>query len=195
MIFFSGVNAQDYSVNLPKTNLQIFYELSKRNFYKIGNQLDINGSNKIYQVRFSDKSDAEGFFFENLKSQFSNFIFIIEDKNSKKDINFNINKLILKTSYEKAKSNLLLNKKLKRTISFSCEFIFKDSIELYSGGFNDLYTDTVNYENVDYIEKDDYSFTKGKLPDEPLFEKILIPGLVVIASAVTIVLFFIIRTK
>jgi hypothetical protein len=182
-------------VELPKSNQQIFSDLIKSNIGRFQNQLAINGADKIYQVIFINKSFSDEFLLNNLRNLFPNYILISEDKNSKRNIDIVINELKLKINYDKIKTDLILNKKIKRNLSYSCSFEFRDSVNLYKGSVNDIYIDTVRYEDVDFIEKDEYVFTKEKLPEESFLEKILIPGIVIIASAVTIVLFFIIRTK
>ena len=55
--------------------------------------------------------------------------------------------------------------------------------------------DTINVENVEYVENRSYPFTRGDLPTEPFFSSILEPVIAIGAAAVVIVLFFSVRSK
>jgi hypothetical protein len=61
--------------------------------------------------------------------------------------------------------------------------------------FNLTTKDTINVEDVEIIEDRSYPFTQGELPAEPFFSSILDPVVAISAAAVTVILFFSVRSK
>ena len=61
--------------------------------------------------------------------------------------------------------------------------------------FNLSTKDTINVEDVEIIEDRSYPFTQGELPAEPFFSSILEPVVAISAAAVTVILFFSVRSK
>ncbi|MEN8192770.1 MAG: hypothetical protein ABFS12_08120 [Bacteroidota bacterium] len=56
-------------------------------------------------------------------------------------------------------------------------------------------TDTISYNNLAFIENSSLPFTKASVPSEPFAPSILEPVIAITAVAVTIVLFFTVRSK
>jgi hypothetical protein len=61
--------------------------------------------------------------------------------------------------------------------------------------FNLTTIDTINVDDVEIIEDRSYPFTQGDLPAEPFFSSILEPVVAISAAAVTVILFFSVRSK
>lgn len=61
--------------------------------------------------------------------------------------------------------------------------------------FNLVDKDTINVEDVEKLENRSYPFTHGELPPEPFFSSLLEPIVAIGAAAVTIILFFSVRSK
>ncbi|MBE0539226.1 MAG: hypothetical protein IH620_05890 [Ignavibacterium sp.] len=61
--------------------------------------------------------------------------------------------------------------------------------------FNIVDKDTINVEDVEKVENRSYPFTRGELPPEPFFSSLLEPIVAIGAAAVTIILFFSVRSK
>ena len=55
--------------------------------------------------------------------------------------------------------------------------------------------DTINVEEVEKVENRSYPFTQGELPPEPFFSSLLEPIVAIGAAAVTVILFFTVRSK
>jgi len=55
--------------------------------------------------------------------------------------------------------------------------------------------DTINVEDVEEVENRSFPFTQGELPPEPFFSSLLEPIVAIGAAAVTIFLFFSVRSK
>lgn len=61
--------------------------------------------------------------------------------------------------------------------------------------FNLVDKDTIIVEDVEKLENRSYPFTHGELPPEPFFSSLLEPIVAIGAAAVTIILFFSVRSK
>lgn len=61
--------------------------------------------------------------------------------------------------------------------------------------FNIVKKDTVQIKDVEEIEDNSYPFTQGEIPPEPFFSSILEPIVAISAAAITIILFFSVRSK
>jgi hypothetical protein len=82
----------------------------------------------------------------------------------------------------------------KREITLSGNYIIF-SPGVMSHNFNYSSTDTVNLNEVRNLENNALPFTQGKIPPEPLFSSIYEPVIAVGAAALTVILFFTIRSK
>ena len=69
------------------------------------------------------------------------------------------------------------------------------SSTLNADTFHYTLTDTISYDNIDFIENNSLPFTKSKLPDEPFFPSLLEPVIAITAVAVTVILFFSVRSN
>ena len=61
--------------------------------------------------------------------------------------------------------------------------------------FNIAQKDKINVEDVEKVENRSYPFTHGELPAEPFFSSLLEPIVAVGAAAITVILFFSVRSK
>lgn len=61
--------------------------------------------------------------------------------------------------------------------------------------FDIVKKDTVQIKDVEEIEDNSYPFTQGDIPAEPFFSSILEPVVAISAAAITIILFFSVRSK
>ena len=61
--------------------------------------------------------------------------------------------------------------------------------------FNIAQKDKINVEDVEKVENRSYPFTHGELPSEPFFSSLLEPIVAVGAAAITVILFFSVRSK
>ena len=55
--------------------------------------------------------------------------------------------------------------------------------------------DTISYDNFAFIENNSLPFTNANVPSEPFLPSIIEPVIAITAIAVTIILFFTVRTK
>jgi hypothetical protein len=104
----------------------------------------------------------------------------------------------LSANYIKIFGSVFKNRKVEREIriSFVNKIKQKNSEDvLFNEKVTGVNTDDFLLDNLESVERGDYGFLKGTLPERSFLEKAVIPGVVILASAVTIVLFFVIRSK
>lgn len=71
----------------------------------------------------------------------------------------------------------------------------KEGFVISSNTFDISKMDTVNYNNFAFIENNSLPFTKANVPSEPFLPSIVEPVIAITAVAVTIILFFTVRSK
>ncbi len=81
----------------------------------------------------------------------------------------------------------------ERTLQLSGNYFITSNQNIKA--FNLVDKDTINVEDVEKLENRSYPFTHGELPPEPFFSSLLEPIVAIGAAAVTIILFFSVRSK
>lgn len=81
----------------------------------------------------------------------------------------------------------------ERTIKLSGNYFISNSVSVKDFSFEEA--DIVKVDDIEKIENRAFPFTKGELPPEPFLSSILEPIVAVGAAAITIILFFSVRSK
>ncbi len=81
----------------------------------------------------------------------------------------------------------------ERTIELSGNYFISNNPQVKE--FKLTAKDTINVEEVEKVENRSYPFTQGDLPPEPFFSSLLEPIVAIGAAAVTVILFFTVRSK
>ena len=71
----------------------------------------------------------------------------------------------------------------------------QNDVVINSDTFEISKMDTINYNNYAFIENNSIPFTKANVPSEPFLPSIIEPVIAITAVAVTIILFFSVRSK
>ena len=71
----------------------------------------------------------------------------------------------------------------------------KNGIVINSNTFEISKMDTISYNNFAFVENNSLPFTKANVPSEPFLPSIVEPVIAITAVAVTIILFFTVRSK
>lgn len=86
--------------------------------------------------------------------------------------------------------------KVKRIVSLKGNYnLFREGVITGSEEINYSYTDTIKYDDIKSLENSSLPYTKGEIPSEPFFSSLLEPAIAVSAAALTIILFFTVRSK
>lgn len=186
-----------YSVQLQcqtKPNLEIFYSLA-----------DSAALNAAKNIPPNKKNVKLGLNAGNIYSVFNNRIMesfqragknvLAEPKydSAVSEVNFNIDKTNVNYG-ELFQEKLFGDFYAQREISLSGNYLLF-SPEPGIHNFSYSYKDTVNINEIKNIENNAFPFTQGKIPTEPLFSSIYEPVIAVGAAAITVILFFTIRSK
>ena len=81
----------------------------------------------------------------------------------------------------------------ERTLQVSGNYYISAKSEVKP--FNISKSDIIRVQDVEKVENRSYPFTRGDLPPEPFFSSLLEPVVVIAATAITIILFFSVRSK
>jgi hypothetical protein len=186
-----------YSAHLQcqtKTNLEVFYNLV--------DSAAVNAAKYISQEKKNVKLDLGA---GNIYSIFDNRIMESFQKAGKNVLadarnDTTVSNVSFRIDKTKVYYGELFQKKLfgdfytPREISLSGNYLLFFR-ELSPHNFNYSYKDTVNINEIKNIENIAFPFTQGKIPPEPLLANIYEPAIAMGAAALTVILFFTIRSK
>jgi hypothetical protein len=181
-----------------KINQDIYSRLMDRNLEKLENQLVILGKDKIFCLVINGSDEIREYFFTKVRQRLYNYKIISEKDSVSADYLVSFEDIELKTKYIRIFGSIFKNKNVEREIkiSFVNKIKQKKSEDvLFKEEISDKNIDDFLLDNQESVERGDYSFLKGTLPERSFLEKAVIPGVVILASAITIVLFFVIRSK
>lgn len=200
LIFFSPwkLFPQNNGEEYPKTNIEIFSELAGKCLNKLENRLTVLGKEKLYNIEIENTGTGE-FLSSQIRQKLGAYKVLFGDSTAKSDYKIVFRKLDFSTKYPGFSSNKIFgNKRITRKLYASFGVIISESLsgkELYNETYAEKFSGELLYDYIDYAQKSSYDFTKGEVPEESLFRKIIIPAVVIAVSAVTIILFFIVRNK
>jgi hypothetical protein len=83
---------------------------------------------------------------------------------------------------------------VKRNLTLSGSFVILSS-KTFSNKFSFFYSDKIKLDSVKDIENSTFPFTHGELPSEPFFSSLIEPVIAVASAALTVILFFTVRSK
>jgi len=124
-----------------------------------------------------------------------NGVQLIGEKSEDKDVvrvNFVMDNAFVEYS-EPEKDGLFGDFFTQRKIELSGNYFISGKSHI--NDFKLIDKDTVNVDEVEKLENRSYPFTQGDLPAEPFFASILEPVVAISAAAVTVILFFSVRSK
>jgi hypothetical protein len=181
-----------------RTNQEIYSKLMDKNLEKLENQLVIFGKDKIFCLVISGVEEIREFIYTKFRQKLYNYKIISEKDSVSADYLVSIEDIELKTKYIRIFGSVFKNRKVEREIkiSFVNKIKQKNSEDvLFKEEISDKKIDDFLLDNQESVERGDYGFLKGTLPERSFLDKAVIPGVVILASAITIVLFFVIRSK
>jgi hypothetical protein len=192
------LHSQEVKDEVLKTNLDIYTGIFNKNLEVVENRLVLLGKEKIYCVRINGKPQIREFVYTVIKQKLYNYKIVSDLEAANSDYEILFDDINLNTKYSKATSSVLKNRILGRDIEVlynnSIKILKTDSV-IYKNNFHVINKDEIYFEKLGDAERGEFDFLKGKLPEQNFFEKALIPGIVILASAITIISFFAIRSK
>lgn len=194
LFLFADSYPQTETKSMPETNFMVFMKLTHSGLDELNDLVTVLGREKIYKIVVENKSPEREFFLNALKQKFSSYNFIYE-KNDSYDYRISFSVLDFSVSYSVPKSdNIVGDEYFTRTIKAGFKYLQTGSADTIRQVIKTA-KDNVKADFYDYIQESEYSFMKSGLPDKGFMNKILVPAIVVAATALTAILFFTIRSK
>jgi len=179
---------------LPKTNLNLFQEITRNSLSELEDVVTIIGKEKIYKITVEDNTERKEFFVNELKQMFTKVKFVYEISDSV-DYVIKFGNLNFKTVYTDLKARKFFGDEyVNREINVNYDFSVSGK-DLSSRKFSKSYKDEIKADKIEYVENGNYAFLKSVLPEKTFLKKIIVPAVIVAVSAIATILFFTIRSK
>ncbi len=192
-LFFSLSSIKLFS-QVKFTNLEVFYKLT-----------DSAASNLAQRIPSSHKNLNLNLVLGNSYNIFGNKIINSLTREGRNILGENIkdsSSTIINFTIDNAKVTYgnLFRKSIFGDFHTTRNLILSGSYVLYykdakSYNFKYSYSDTVSVSDIKNIENPSYPFTQSKLPAEPIISSIYEPVIAVGVAALTVILFFTVRSK
>lgn len=190
LFLFLLIQIQAYSQTI--TNLEVFY-----NLVDSASGLLLRDLNDAKKVNLEMNFGTDYSIFENQVrgKLIKNGIQLIGDNadiSSVVKVNFVLDNALVEYS-EPEKNGIFGEFLTERKIELSGNYFISGKSQI--NDFNLVEKETINVEDVEKVENRSYPFTQGDLPPEPFFSSLLEPIVAISAAAVTVILFFTVRSK
>jgi hypothetical protein len=188
-ILFSAINFSQ-----TKTNLEVFYSLTDSLVNKIGSEISERDQKILLTLNLGDSYTL---FSNNIISGLKKYDKNITTFKSEDQVlpEINLNLTVAEVKYEDAERNGWFGDYyVKRKIFIEGDFLYSSSEQ----GLNNYYfaaVDSVKVDEIKTLENDSFPFSKGKIPAEPFFSSLWEPVIAIGVAAVTVILFFSVRSK
>lgn len=176
-----------------KTNLELINELIDTSTSKIVYNLSDLTSNQKLNINYPQEFS---FLSHRVSNSFvRNGVKLNLDSTATTIINYSFSNV--KVEYSNLfKDGLFGSYLMERKVTLSGDFsIQKSNLIANSDVFSFSAVDTIAYDNYYNLENSSLPFTKGKIPEPPFFPSILEPAIAITTVAVSVILFFSVRTK
>ncbi len=180
-------------------NLSLVDRLLDESFTPLGNKLTILGKDNFYEIIFDKNRQDQAYIVESLRRKFSGYKLIIGEDSDSIDYKIIFKNSNIGTDYRKIFSdNILGTKKVEREVRVSYELAImnkKDSALVYNQSYDKKIKDSFDFDKLNLVEDNRYLFTQSILPEESTVNQFLYPAIIIAASALAIILFFVIRSN
>lgn len=191
--FFLLAFQNNFLLAQSKTNLEVFYSFTDSISKKISENLD--GGLKEVKTKFI--LGEEYYIFSNqLTASLQKQGFTILPENSTSNFTM-INLVIAQTKVEYGeifRDGMFGELKLERKLSLGGNYTLSGNSTKYFP-FSFSSADTIALGAIKELETESFPFTQGSIPSEPFLSSLIEPAIVITAAAVSVVLFFSIRSK
>jgi len=182
------------SFTQTKTNLEVFYSLTDSLTNKVASEFSGKGMGVVLTL---NTGESYSIFSNNIKSGLQKNgikIFTISpDGETLPEVSLNLTNA--KVEYgETERDGWFGDYFLPRKIFIEGNYLNSSSMR----GLSDFYfvsLDSVKVEEIESLENESFPFTKGKIPAEPFFSSLWEPVIAIGVAAVTVILFFSVRSK
>ena len=200
ILFFSGIfsvaHSQIFTDSIPESNYMIYLSLVEKGIYPLCDEMTIIGRDKIFFIENMKSSEEVSFICDMLKNKMRDFKIVGNNLIPDSSYTVKFTDLKFETKYSNIKKSSLIKRELNREIlvKFQCKIYFRDSL-VYSYYFNDKSDSKFDFTYLNYVEAGDRQFLKGEVPEATFRDKYITPIVVISASVIAVILFFVIRSK
>jgi hypothetical protein len=185
--------------NSPKRNIEIYDQLSFNSFDELENRIVLAGKENVFSINLVDTKDSDDYLLMKLRQRLNAYNVVYETDIDSVFADIKIDNIKLQTLYKKiGTSKIFGDKTVDReiAISYNVTLVRKDNGEiLYTERIADSFSDSFNLDELNRMESGEYEFVRAPLPEEGFLSKYLLPVVLLGVSAVTIILFFVIRSE
>jgi hypothetical protein len=188
-----------FSQSSIKRNIEIYDQLSFKSFDELENRIVLAGKENVYEINLVDTKDSDDYLLTKLRQRLNQYNVVYATDIDSVFAEVMVDDIKLKTRYKKiGTSKVLGDKTVDREITVSYNVVLKrkDNGEiLYSERVSESFEDNFKIDDLSRVESGGYEFLSAQLPEEGFLSKYLLPIVLLGVSAVTIVLFFVIRSE
>lgn len=177
-----------------KTNLEVFYSLTDSLVKKVGSEISDKDPKLLLTLNLGDSYTIfSNRIISGLKKYDKNITTLKPENQILPEINLNLT--VAEVKYEDAERNGWFGDYyVKRKIFIKGDFLYPSPKQ----GLIDYYfasVDSVRADEIKTLENDSFPFSKGKIPAEPFFSSLWEPVIAIGVAALTVILFFSVRSK
>jgi hypothetical protein len=204
IFYFLILRGISFSQDDFDNNISTVNKLIDESFFSIRNKMTESGKDKFYRISFDQDNQSAAYIFDRFKTAFYDYKLIINENSDSVDYVIAFKNPFISTKYKKIfTDNVLGVKKIVReiTVSYNLELSAitnqaSDSLQnILNQNFNKKSKDNIDLDKLGYAEDKRYKFSSSDLPEENTLNKIMLPAIIIAASAAAIILFFTIRSK
>lgn len=176
-----------------KTNVDVIHELIDKSINEMSDGMAVE--DVIYYFEYSSLPEYNILGSRALSAVSRKLPLTENESKSTKAIKYNLSKVSV--NYNRTfKDGFLGSYKVERVTTLNGNIIisYKEDIA-ESKDFNFTLSDTLDYDNLKEVESLSLPFARAEIPPEPLLPSLLEPAIAIAAIAVTIVLFFTVRSN
>ena len=194
--FFSVAHSQIFTDSIPESNYNVYSSLVEKGVSMLSDEMTVIGRDKIFFIEDMKTSDEVGFICDKLKNKMRDFKIVGNNLMPDSSYVIKFSGIKFETKYSNIKKSSLIKRELGREIlvKFQCKIYFRDSL-VYSYYFNDKSDSKFDFTYLNYVEAGDRQFLKGEVPEATFRDKYITPIVVISASVIAVILFFVIRSK
>lgn len=187
--FFVFLNISSFAQK--KTNIEIFFELSDSVATLINDFVNTDEDLFVQFNLVGDYKIFENRIISNLSNKRKNFSFL--DTGQKKKVILSFERVITNFS-EPYRLTIFGDHKVERRLNIMGTMNFIGDTNT-TQKFSITHKDTLDYANVNEVMTEGFPFTKDTIPEPPFFSSIIEPIALISAAAITIYLFFSLRSR
>lgn len=198
--FFTGslitilILSTSFAISQTKTNLEVFFSLTDSLADEVASEISGKDEGIVLSLNLGETYSV---FANNIRSGLLKEGIKIFPVSPDRQIlpGLNLNLIDAKVEYgESEREGWFGDYYVPRTVSIEGNYLNSSSMNGLQK-FHFVSVDSVKVDDIGTLESDSFPFTKGQIPAEPFFSSLWEPVVAIGVAAVTVILFFSVRSK